>query len=315
MSASTLYPDLPEAPEAIELPEAADVGASTAPDTRRSWTDHFSTGVYWFIHAACLLGLFVETTPLALYTLVFLLGLRMFAITGVYHRYFAHRTYKTSRAFQLVLAVLGTLAIQKGPLWWAAGHRRHHQYSDQPGDMHSPREGFIHSHLGWIFERRWGKTEIARIRDFARFPELLWLDKWHWVPPLTLSALCFVIGGWSMLIWGFVISTVLLWHLTYTINSLAHVWGSRRYDTSDDSRNNFVLALLTMGEGWHNNHHHFMSCTRQGFFWWEIDFTYYVLRALAAVGLVWDLREPPARVVAATAAAKSLARAGASGAE
>ena len=255
-----------------------------------------AAGVYWFIHASCLLAFWVEPTPLALTIGITLLGARMFAITGGYHRYFSHRTYRTSRAFQFLIALLGTTSIQKGPLWWAAGHRRHHQYSDLPGDMHSPREGFLYSHYGWIFDERWERTEIERVRDLARFPELVWLNDWHAVPPAILSILCYLVGGWSGLIWGFVISTVLLWHLTYSINSLAHVWGTRRYATSDTSRNNFLLALLTMGEGWHNNHHHFMSCARQGFFWWEIDFTYYVLRAFAAVGLVWDVREPPARV-------------------
>jgi len=252
---------------------------------------------YWTIHAACLLGFFVEATPLALSLCVGLVLLRMFAITGGYHRYFSHRTYKTSRAFQFVLALLGTLAVQKGPLWWAGGHRRHHKYSDQPGDMHSPRDGFLYSHFQWIFDDRWYATEMSSVRDLARFPELLWLDRFHAVPPALLAVLCFALGGWSGLIFGFVISTVVLWHLTYSINSLAHVWGSRRYDTDDDSRNNWILALATLGEGWHNNHHHYMNCTRQGFFWWEIDFTYYILRGLAAVGLVWDIREPPAHVL------------------
>jgi stearoyl-CoA desaturase (delta-9 desaturase) len=259
--------------------------------------------VYWAIHASCLLAFFVEPTPLALTLCVITLGTRMFAITAGYHRYFSHRTYRTSRAFQFLLALVGTMSIQKGPLWWAAGHRRHHQYSDLPGDMHSPREGFRYSHYGWIFDERWERTEIERVRDLARFPELVWLNDWHAVPPLVLSVLIYLVAGWSGLVWGMAISTVLLWHSTYSINSLAHVWGSRRYETTDTSRNNFFLALLTMGEGWHNNHHHFMSCARQGFFWWEVDFTYYVLRAFAAVGLVWDVREPPARVLNPAAAA------------
>jgi len=275
-----------------------------APDDRlapvaKSWLERarLPALVYWLIHAACLLGFVVQPTVEALLLGVVLLGTRMFAITGGYHRYFAHRTYKTSRIFQFVLGLVGTLAIQKGPLWWAAGHRRHHRYSDQPGDMHSPRDGFLHSHFGWIFEDRWYATERDRIRDFTRYPELVFLDEWHALGPLALSALCYAIAGMSGLIWGFVISTVLLWHLTYSINSLAHVWGSRRYDTPDDSRNNPLLALLTMGEGWHNNHHHYMNCVRQGFFWWEVDFTYYVLKGFEALGLVWDLREPPEHVL------------------
>jgi len=274
-----------------------------------SWVDrlyvpHF---FYWGIHAACVLGFFVEATPTALGLLVGTLFVRMFGITGGYHRYFSHRSYKTSRVFQFVLAFIGTASVQKGPLWWAAGHRRHHKFSDQPGDMHSPRNGFVYAHFGWIFDSRWYPTQTALIRDLARYPELEWLDRYHAVPPILLSLFCFAVGGWSGLIYGFVISTVALWHITYSINSLSHVWGSRRYETTDDSRNNWVLALLSMGEGWHNNHHHYMSCARQGFFWWEIDVTYYILRGLAALGIVWDVREPPAHVLARGRAGESSA--------
>jgi stearoyl-CoA desaturase (delta-9 desaturase) len=278
-------------------PVLAEPVLKTRQQTRHRRIHRLAAVVYWLIHAASLLAFWVEPTPLALALCVILLGTRMFAITGGYHRYFSHRTYRTSRALQLLMAVVGTTAIQKGPLWWAAGHRRHHQYSDEPGDMHSPREGFRYAHYGWIFDERWENTELDRVRDLARFPELVWLNTWHVVPPIVLSILIYAFAGLSGLVWGMGISTVLLWHLTYSINSLAHVWGKRRYATSDTSRNNFLLALLTMGEGWHNNHHHYMSCARQGFFWWEIDFTYYVLRAFAAVGLVWDVREPPAKVL------------------
>jgi len=162
--------------------------------------------------------------------------------------------------------------------------------------MHSPREGFWYSHQGWILETQWERTELERIRDFARFPELVWLNRWHFVPPILLAILCTALAGWTGVLWGYVLSTVLLWHTTYSINSLAHRWGSQRYATEDDSRNNLFLALLTLGEGWHNNHHWFMTSARQGFFWWEIDITYYVLRALAAVGVVWDLREVPEHI-------------------
>jgi len=190
--------------------------------------------------------------------------------------------------------VLGCSAVQKGPLWWAAIHRHHHKHSDTPEDPHSSVRGFAWSHYRWIFAPRWQVTELERVRDLAKFPELVWLNRWHLVPVVALGIGCFAIGGWSGLVWGFVISTVILWHFTYSINSLAHIWGSRPYATDDDSRNNLLLALLTLGEGWHNNHHHYQSATRQGFKWWEIDITYYVLRGLAALGLVYDLREPPA---------------------
>jgi stearoyl-CoA desaturase (delta-9 desaturase) len=261
--------------------------------------------IYWGIHVACLLG-FVFTpsaTDLALCAATFF-G-RMFFITGGYHRYFAHKSYKTSRAFQFVLAYMGATSIQKGPLWWASHHRVHHKFADQPGkDTHSPKDGFWWSHQAWIFDDRFNGSDIEGIRDFARFPELVWLNRWHIVAPLSLAIVCALIGGASGLLWGFVVSTTLLWHSTYAINSLAHVFGRRRYATPDDSRNNPWLALLTLGEGWHNNHHHFCTSARQGFFWWEIDITYYVLRALQALGVVWDIREPPRRVIDATIAAR-----------
>ena len=260
-------------------------------------TNFISRVIYWGIHAACLLVLVTGAPREALLLCAVTYFVRVFAITGVYHRYFSHRGYKTSRIFQFVLAFLGTSCTQKGPLWWAATHRLHHRYSDQPGDPHSPKEGFWYSHQGWIFDPRSGGTSTEAIRDFARFPELVWLNQYHFVAPLTLAVLCWAIGGFAGVVWGFAVSTTLLWHATYSINSLAHIWGTRRYPTGDTSRNNLLLALITLGEGWHNNHHHYMASARNGFLWWEIDVTYYMLKGLAAVGLVWDLRVPPASVV------------------
>jgi stearoyl-CoA desaturase (delta-9 desaturase) len=226
-----------------------------------------------------------------------LLLVRQWAVTAGYHRYFAHRTYKTSRAFQFFLAVLAQSSSQKGVLWWAAHHRVHHKLSDQPGDVHSPMQhGVFYAHVGWLFddteETRWDK-----IRDFAKYPELRWLNKYWAVPPAALATACLLIAGWPGLFIGFFLSTVLLWHNTFLINSLTHLWGTKRFDTKDDSRNNMVTALLTLGEGWHNNHHHYQSSCRQGFYWWEIDVTYYVLKMLSWVGLVWDIREVPERVL------------------
>ena len=261
--------------------------------------------IYWALHALVLAAFFVPFSAGALALAAATFWLRLFGVTAGYHRYLSHRAFKTSRAFQFVLALLGTSATQKGPLWWAGGHRRHHRYSDQDGDMHSPRRGLYYAHQGWILSDEWQETELDRIRDFAKFPELVWLNRWHFVPPLALAALCFALGGMSYVVWGYVVSTVALWHATYSINSLAHVWGSRRYATTDTSRNNFWLALLTLGEGWHNNHHHYMTSARQGFYWWEIDITYYALRALAALGVIWDVREPPAHVVQRTSARRA----------
>ena len=223
--------------------------------------------------------------------------IRMFGVTGAYHRYFSHRTYRTSRWFQFVLAWLAQTSLQKGALWWAAHHREHHKYSDTARDPHSFREeGFWWSHVGWILSRDTEETDFKKVGDLARYPELRWLNKYHLVPGVLLGVGLWLAGSWHALVWGLFVSTTLLWHGTFSINSLAHWWGRRRYQTTDDSKNSFLLALITMGEGWHNNHHYYQRSTRQGFFWWEIDCTYYVLRALAAVGLVWDLHSPPKAV-------------------
>jgi stearoyl-CoA desaturase (delta-9 desaturase) len=218
---------------------------------------------------------------------------RMFGVTAGYHRYFSHRSFRTSRAMQFALALLATSSVQKGVLWWASHHRTHHKSSDQEGDVHSAQlDGFWWSHVGWILSEKHDRTDMTKVKDLARFPELVWLEKWHLVPPTVLGIALFAAGGWWALVWGLFVSTSLLWHGTFTINSLTHMWGRRRYFTTDDSRNNLVLALVTMGEGWHNNHHYYQRSVRQGFFWWEIDPSYYVLRAMAAVGLVWDLHTP-----------------------
>jgi stearoyl-CoA desaturase (delta-9 desaturase) len=226
--------------------------------------------------------------------------LRLVAITAGYHRYFAHRSYETSRAFQLVLAVLGCTAAQKGPLWWAGHHRDHHRFSDTPEDVHSPvQRGFWWSHVGWIVCARYKEVPYRRMKDFTRYPELRWVDRHHLVPAVTYAALLTVVFGWPGLMWGFFVSTVFTWHGTFLVNSLAHVVGRRRYETLDDSRNSFAIALVTMGEGWHNNHHHYPSAVNQGWFWWELDVSYYLLRVLAALGIVRRLRLPPGSVVAA----------------
>lgn len=218
---------------------------------------------------------------------------RMFAVTAGYHRYFSHRAFKTGRVFQFILAWVAQMSAQKGVLWWAAHHRHHHKDSDGLTDIHSPvRRGFWWSHIGWVLSRRYEKTNYDTIKDFARFPELVWLNEHYLVPPLSALALAVFFGGLPALVWGAVIPTVLLWHGTFTINSLSHVFGSRRYLTTDTSRNNFLLALITCGEGWHNNHHFHMNTANQGWFWWQIDFSYYVLKFLSWFGIVSDLKKP-----------------------
>ena len=234
-----------------------------------------------------------------LITCVALVAGRMFWVTAGYHRYFSHRSFKTSRVFQFVLAFLAMTSGQKGILWWAAHHRHHHRFSDQEDDLHSPTLfGFFWSHVGWIISDKYNETRLNYIADFAKFPELRWLNKYHMIPPVALATVLCLIGGWPLFIWGFCLSTTLLWHDTFTINSLSHLFGSRRYETSDTSKNNWLLAILTLGEGWHNNHHHYMASARQGFFWWEIDITYYTLKVMSWLGLVWDLRKVPTHLLA-----------------
>jgi stearoyl-CoA desaturase (delta-9 desaturase) len=248
------------------------------------------------MHAACLLVFFVPFSAKVLVLAAAGYLVRMWAITAGYHRYFSHRSFKTSRAFQFLIAVLGTSAMQNGPLWWASWHRHHHRHTDQPSDPHSPvQSGLWHAHMGWILAADSTDPDLSNVTDLRRFTELRALDRHKWLPIIAYAVACFAIAGVPGLVWGFVVSTVLLLHATALINSVGHVWGTRRYATRDTSRNNALLALITLGEGWHNNHHHAMHSTRQGFFWWELDPTYYSLRVLAWVGLVWDLREPSAR--------------------
>jgi stearoyl-CoA desaturase (Delta-9 desaturase) len=222
---------------------------------------------------------------------------RMFAVTGGYHRYFSHRTYKTSRVFQFILAFLAQSTAQKGALWWAAHHRAHHRFSDKAGDLHSPvNDGFWYSHVGWLFNGT-ADTDYTMIPDFARYPELRFLNKYFLLPPIVMGVVVFLTLGWPGLFIGFFASTVALWHGTFTINSLSHVFGNRRFATTDDSRNNWFLAIVTMGEGWHNNHHRFAASARQGFYWYEYDITYYILKVLSWLGIVWDLRPVPRKIL------------------
>ena len=252
------------------------------------------------VHLACLAIFWVDVQPIDWIICGALYVIRMFGITAGFHRYFSHRSYKTSRGFQFFLAFLGQSSAQRGTLWWAAKHREHHKHSDTEQDIHSPvQHGFWYSHVLWIFSKRGRTVDYSTtIKDFQKYPELVWLDKWDRVPPILLGVLVWAIAGWSGLIVGFFVSTVLLFHGTFTINSLSHVIGKQPYVTGDDSRNNWLLAIITLGEGWHNNHHHFPSATPQGFRWWQIDVTYYILKILSIFRIVWDLRLPPAHVVA-----------------
>ena len=263
------------------------------------------------MHIGCLAVLLVGVSPIAVAAAVLLFILRMFIVTAFYHRYFSHRTFKTSRPVQLIFAILGCTAGQRGPLWWAAHHRKHHNHADQEPDLHSPQiVGFLHAHMGWFMTTKGFQTDTRVIRDWMQYPELRWVNRLDWLPLLVLALLTWAAGalleryapslgttGWQMFVWAWLISTVALYHATYTINSLAHQFGSRRFDTGDDSRNNFWLALITLGEGWHNNHHHYPASARQGFYWWELDITYYGLLLLAKLRIIRDLRPVPPHVL------------------
>jgi len=269
----------------------------TAPIVEHTDIMYPSAVPFVLVHLACVAALWTGVTYDALVLCFLLYWLRIFAIGAGYHRYFSHRAYRTSRAFQFALAVLSQSTAQKSVLWWASKHRHHHLHSDTETDVHSPRhKGFVYSHLGWIFSRKNDVADLVKVADFARYPELMWLHKHELVPPTVLALLSVLIAGWSGLVVGFFWSTVLVYHATFCINSLAHVRGRRRYVTGDDSRNNWLLALFTMGEGWHNNHHAYQSSARQGFRWWEVDATFYLLKALSWTGVVWDLKTPPAAV-------------------
>lgn len=259
-----------------------------------------------FLHAGCLALPLVGVSWTAAATAAALYLVRMFAITGFYHRYFSHRSFKTGRVVQFVFAVLGCAAVQRGPLWWAAHHRHHHKHADQDVDIHSPRRSFFWSHMGWLTSSINMRTSYERIQDFACYPELVWLNRFDWFVPLLLAGGLYLAGSWlshaapslgtsgpQLLVWGFFISTTVLFHATCSINSVAHIFGNRRYETEDDSRNNFWLALITLGEGWHNNHHRFSSSCRQGFFWWEIDLTFYLLFLMRNLGLITDIKPVP----------------------
>lgn len=278
--------------------------------------DHHSDEIDWLravpfivMHVVCLGVFWVGVSPMALSIAAALYAIRMFALTGFYHRYFAHKTFRTSRTAQFVFAVIGSASVQRGPLWWASHHRNHHRHADTALDLHAPQRGFLFSHMGWFLTRRGFHTDWSVIADLARFPELRVLDRFDVLVPIALATGLYFLGNWlqfthpqlhttgaQLLIWGFFVSTVVLFHATVTINSLAHRYGTRRYATRDTSRNNVWLALITFGEGWHNNHHYFPGSARQGFKWWEVDVTWYALRLLACLGVVYGLKPVPAWV-------------------
>lgn len=266
---------------------------------------------FLILHLSCFLVLLVGISPFAVAVAVLLYLLRMFAITGFYHRYFSHKTFKTSRIMQFLFAVVGNSSAQRGPIWWAGHHRHHHRVADTEDDFHSPaKHGFWQSHVGWLLTHDNFRTRKELAGDWMKFPELAWLNRFDTIIPSVLAVALYLCGdflrrfrpqlktnGLQLLVWGFSISTVVLFHATATINSLSHLFGSRRYQTPDTSRNNPLLAMLTLGEGWHNNHHYYAVSARQGFFWYEIDITWMILKILEKLGLIWDLRPVPEHIL------------------
>ena len=264
-----------------------------------------------FMHLGCLSIFFVPFEKELIILFFIIYSLHVFTLTAGFHRYFSHNSFKTSRVFQFILAFLGTMAAQKDPLWWASHHRLHHAHADTELDPHSARnKGFWWAHMGWIMENKTGQTNLNKINDFRKFPELVWLNKYPFIPPILLVIILYITGlilgvvipepnfsGLQFIAYGFFLSTVAVYHVTFSINSVAHKFGNKRYSTKDDSVNNWFLAILSGGEGWHNNHHRYAVCTRQGFKWWEVDLTYYILRVLQKLKIVWDIREPPKSIL------------------
>ena len=286
------------------------MAASATSEVDFSLANVFKQGTFWLVHLGCLAAIWTGVSWTAALVCAALYVIRMFAITGVYHRYFSHRTYKTSRFFQFFLAFLGTTSAQKGPIWWASHHRHHHKHSDTEEDVHPPlMYGVYWAHVGWVMSTEFVQTRLELMKDFLVFPELRWLERNHLLAPallivalLGLGWMCQAFfpglhtGPFQMFTWGFCISTTLVYHGTFMINSAAHLFGSRRFQTGDESRNSLILALITLGEGWHNNHHRYPGSERQGFYWWEIDVSHYILVVLSKMGLIWDLRKPPERI-------------------
>ncbi len=267
---------------------------------------------FLIVHLLPLAAIWTGVTFFDWMVCIFLYFFRMFWITGGYHRYFAHKSYKTSRWFQFVIAFFAQTSAQKGVLWWAAHHRHHHRHSDTAKDPHSMKlYGFWYSHVGWIIGPDYKETDYKTIGDYAKYPELVWLNKHYLVPPTVLALIVAALGAWvnggspllmfthhglSTLFIGFFLSTIFTYHGTFSINSIMHKFGRQRYESGDESKNSLWLALLTLGEGWHNNHHYYEVAARQGFFWWEIDITFYGLKLLSWLGLIHDLRGVPKHI-------------------
>jgi stearoyl-CoA desaturase (delta-9 desaturase) len=265
--------------------------------------------VFWTVQASVLLVFLVPFSWGLVAVWAASHFLRAVGITLAFHRYYAHRSFQMSRPARFVWTLIATAAMQKGPLWWAGHHVNHHRFADRDGDPHSPMvSGVYYAHIGWFLnDAKHDRLEPSNpvIRDFSGAPEIAWLDHYYFAPPLALAALMYLAGGMPWLVWGFCVPTVTLAHATFAINTVNHMFGSRRFDTIDESRNNVLTALFAAGEGWHNNHHRYQRAARNGFYWWELDLTWYVIRLMGFVGAAWDIQPVPERIYEEARATKA----------
>ena len=265
--------------------------------------------VFWLVQASALLVFAVPFRWAFVAVWAASHFVRAIGLTLAFHRYFAHRSFKMNRVARFVWAFIATAAMQKGPLWWAGHHVNHHKFADRDGDPHSPMiSGVYYAHIGWfLHDTKYDRVEPNNpvIRDFSKVPEIAWLEKYFFLPPALLAATLFLGGGLPWLVWGFCLPTMTLAHATFAINTVNHLFGSRRFDTVDESRNNVLTAVFAAGEGWHNNHHRYQRAARNGFYWWEFDPTWYAIRAMQSVGLAWDVQRVPARIYEEARVAKA----------
>ncbi len=271
----------------------------------------FSEGRDWvvfawmaFMHVGAIAGFFTFSWP-AFWTAIFLWWLTGgIGICLGYHRYFTHKSYATPKVIQYLLAICGCMAGEAGPIAWVAAHRYHHTYSDTDQDPHSPLKGFLWSHFTWLFGR---ENFLASYDSYKKYcPDMIkdkfivFLDRYHMLPVLFLTGILYAMGGWSFVVWGIFVRSLIVYHSTWLVNSASHIWGYRTYKTTDASRNNWWVAILAFGEGWHNNHHAFQRSARHGFHWWEFDITYRTIQILWVLGLASEIHLPVQSIATGT---------------
>jgi stearoyl-CoA desaturase (delta-9 desaturase) len=261
---------------------------------KRAHFNPFAVTIYILLHLGCFGILYTGVSAEAMAVLCVAFLIRALGVSIVYHRYFAHRSFRTSRLMQFCLGLYGSLTVLGGLLWWAQTHREHHRHADTPDDIHSPAfHGFIYSHCGWFLDDRHRSLDLSKVRDLARFPELIWLERLDVLSKLSYIACCYWLFGIVGVVWGFFVPAVIVLQMVHWIQSVSHsIGGYRRYASLDDSRNHWLFGIISFGEGFHHNHHCFPNSARLGLHWWEFDASYFVLLALEWSGLIWDLKVP-----------------------